>query len=158
MSVGAPYWMDLLGDIAGRRSRMLTERIERMGEDYELGRQVIGFSVADLVAPSSSARCSRENGRIDEARPMIDRAVRLAREHDDVESLGWSHNQYALLDYYSGEVRDGLEHARAGVEIAERIAQRVLARRPPTACSASPTSRAASGSRRSRSRRRRCGS
>ncbi len=51
----------------------------------------------------------------------MDRAVRLAREHDDIESLGWSHNQYAFLEYHSGELIDGLEHVSAGVEIAERM-------------------------------------
>jgi tetratricopeptide (TPR) repeat protein len=66
------------------------------------------------------AQMLAENGRLDEARPLSDHALHLAREHDDIESLGWTHNQYALLDYHSGEVRDGLAHARAGVEIAER--------------------------------------
>ena len=42
-----------------------------------------------------------------EARAAVDRAVRLAREHDDVESLGWAHTQYALLDYFGGESATG---------------------------------------------------
>ncbi len=118
LSVGAPYWMDLLGDVKAA-IRVMTERIERMGEDYDLGREVIGFS-ALIWSTFFLAQMLIENGRIDEARPLVDRALRLAREHDDIESLGWTHNQYALLDYHSGEVRDGLAHARAGVEIAER--------------------------------------
>jgi class 3 adenylate cyclase/tetratricopeptide (TPR) repeat protein len=118
MSVGAPYWMDLLGDTEAALD-MMSERIERLGENYELGRQVIGFS-ALIWSTFFQALLLAENGRIDEARPLIDRALRLAREHDDVESLGWSHNEYALLDYYSGDIRDGLAHSRASVELAER--------------------------------------
>ena len=118
MSVGTPYWMDLLGDTKAA-IQVLTERIERMGEDYDLGRTVIGFSVL-IWSHLFLAQMLAENGRLDEARPLSDHALRLAREHDDIESLGWTHNQYALLDYHSGEVRDGLAHARAGVEIAER--------------------------------------
>jgi len=118
MSVGAPYWMDLLGDTKAAIP-VMTERIERMGEDFELGREVVGFS-ALIWSTFFLAQLLTENGRIDEARAMNDRALRLAREHDDVESLGWTHNQYAFLDYHSGEVRDGLAHARMGAEIAER--------------------------------------
>jgi hypothetical protein len=155
MSVGAPYWMDLLGDTEAA-IQVLNERIVRMGEDYDLGRSVIGFSVV-IWARLFVAQMLAENGRLDEARPLSDHALHLAREHDDIESLGWTHNQYALLDYHSGDVRVGLAHARTGVEIAERTGSASSAR-PHTACSASRTSPAASGARRSRSRRRRCGS
>jgi class 3 adenylate cyclase/tetratricopeptide (TPR) repeat protein len=118
MSSGVPYWMDLLGDTRAAIQEM-TEAIERMGEDYELGREVIGFSVL-VWSNMFLAQMFIEVGRIDEARPLAERALRLAREHDDVESLGWTHNTYAQLDYHSGEIRDGLAHARAGVEMAER--------------------------------------
>jgi class 3 adenylate cyclase/tetratricopeptide (TPR) repeat protein len=118
MSVGSPYWMDLLGDTEAA-IELTTKRIERMDEDYNLGRRVIGFSTL-IFSTFFLAYLLTENGRIDQARPLTDRALRLAREHDDIESLGWTHNHYALLDYHGGEVRDGLAHARAGVEIAER--------------------------------------
>ena len=97
----------------------MTERIERMGEDYDLGRRVIGFSMLS-GRRSSLARARRERshrggahrgGPCGAARPR-------ARRH---RVAGLGHTQYALLDYFSGEVRDGLEHARAGTEIAERI-------------------------------------
>jgi len=118
LSVGVPYWMDLLGDTKAAGQEMY-EAIERIGDDYELGRRVIGFSVL-IWGTLFLAQILTENGRIDEARPLTDRALRLAREHDDIESLGWTHNQYALLDYHSGEAGDGLAHARMGLEIAER--------------------------------------
>ena len=116
---GTVYWMALLGETRASIERM-TERIERMGEDYDLGRRVVGFSTL-IWSTFFLGLVLTENGRIEEARTTVDRAVRLAREHDDIESLCWSHTQYAMLDYFSGEVRDGLEHARAGTEIAERI-------------------------------------
>jgi tetratricopeptide (TPR) repeat protein len=118
LSVGVPYWMDLLGDTKAA-IQVMTERIERMGQDYDLGRDVTGFSVL-IWSTFFLAQMLTENGRIAEARRLTDRALRLAREHDDIESLGWTHNQYALLDYHGGEVRDGLAHARTGLEIAER--------------------------------------
>jgi ATP/maltotriose-dependent transcriptional regulator MalT len=116
---GTVYWMALLGDTRASIERM-TERIERMGENYDLGRRVVGFS-ALIWSTFFLGLLLTENGRLDEARTTVDRALRLAREHDDIESLCWTHTQYALLDYYSGQVSDGLEHARAGTEIAERI-------------------------------------
>jgi adenylate cyclase len=119
LSGGTPYWMSLLGETTATIDH-LTERIERMGEDYDLGRQVVGFSTL-IWSTFFLGLTLAENGRIDEARTTVDRAVRLAREHDDVESLGWAHTQYAMTDYFSGEVRDGLEHVREGAEIAERI-------------------------------------
>ena len=116
---GTVYWMALLGQTREAIER-ITERIERIGEDYDLGRRVVGFSTL-IWSTFFLGLVLTENGRIEEARATVDRALRLAREHDDIESLCWSHTQYALLDYASGEVRDGLEHARAGAEIAERI-------------------------------------
>jgi len=119
MSGGANYWLALLGETRAT-IESVTERIERMGEDYDLGRRVLGFSTL-IWSTFFLGLVLTENGRIDEARTTVDRALRLARDHDDIESLAWAHTQYAMLDYFSGEVRDGLEHARAGAEIAERI-------------------------------------
>ena len=119
LSGGAVYWMSLLGETTAT-VKEVTKRIKRMGDDYELGRRVVGFSSL-IWSTFFLGLVLTENGRIDDARIAVDRALRLAREHDDVESLGWAHTQYAMLDYFSGELRDGLEHARAGAEIAERI-------------------------------------
>src|SRR3954452_3266197 len=118
MAVGVPYWMDLLADTVAAIN-VMNEKTGRMDEDYELGRAIIGFSPPIWCTFFLSQMLS-VNGRIGEARPVLDRALRLAREHDDIESLAWSHNQYALLEYHSGDVRDGLTHARAGMEISER--------------------------------------
>ena len=118
MSVGVPYWMDLLGDTRGAL-REIDEAIAKMGDDYKLGRDVIGFS-ALIWCTFFRSQLLAERGRLDEARATAGRAMQLAREHDDIESLGWSHNQHALFDYYVGEPRDGLEHARKGVELAEQ--------------------------------------
>jgi adenylate cyclase len=118
VSVGVPYWMSLLGDTKVA-IEFVTDAIERVGEDYELGREVIGFSSL-IWSKMFLAQVLVENGRVDEARPLLDHALQLAREHDDVESLGWCHNDYAWLEYFSGDVRDGLAHSRTGVEISER--------------------------------------
>jgi tetratricopeptide (TPR) repeat protein len=118
MANGVPYWMDLLGDTTAAID-VIRGKIERMGDDCEVGREVIGFSPL-IWSTFFLSQMLAENGRIAESRPVLARALSLAREHDDVESLAWSHNQHAMLEYHSGEVRDGLAHARAGVEIAER--------------------------------------
>jgi class 3 adenylate cyclase/tetratricopeptide (TPR) repeat protein len=118
-SVGGMYWRSMLGDTRATIEEA-SGTIERLGEDYEIGRRVIGFSSA-IWTTFFLALTLAENGRLDESRATADRALRLAREHDDVESLGWTHTQYSALEYYSGEIRDGLAHGRAGIEIAERI-------------------------------------
>jgi tetratricopeptide (TPR) repeat protein len=60
-------------------------------------------------------------GELAPARPLIERGRDLARDHGDIESVGWSHAMSAWLAYASGELEDALAHAQRYVEIAERI-------------------------------------
>jgi tetratricopeptide (TPR) repeat protein len=116
--VGDEYWLDLLGETRAALAG-LEEAMERIGEDYELGRDVIGFSpLIWSIYFRGYLLCV--NGRLEESRRENDRALALAREHDDVESLGWAQGGYGFLEYYSGEIADGLAHTRDAVELAER--------------------------------------
>jgi len=117
-SVGVAYWMQLLGD-TNDAVAVITDRMERMGGDYDVGRNVIGFSPL-IWSTFFRGTMLLDLGRIDEGEAEIAHGLALAKQHDDVESLGWSHAQYALVDYRRGESRDGLAHARTAVEIAER--------------------------------------
>jgi tetratricopeptide (TPR) repeat protein len=60
-------------------------------------------------------------GELAEARRLIDEGRRLAREHGDLESVGWSHIWSVCVAYLSGEPEAAVGHARRTLEIAERI-------------------------------------
>jgi adenylate cyclase len=60
-------------------------------------------------------------GELAEARRLIDEGRRLAGEHGDVESVGWSHVWSVSLAYVAGEPEAAVDHARRALEIAERI-------------------------------------
>jgi predicted ATPase/class 3 adenylate cyclase len=60
-------------------------------------------------------------GRIEEARELIERGAKLAREQDDIETLGWSHMWRVWLGHFAGEDDGMLAHAQQALEIAERI-------------------------------------
>jgi ATP/maltotriose-dependent transcriptional regulator MalT len=58
---------------------------------------------------------------VNEARQMRDRALGLAESHGDLELLGWIHTNWVNLAVATGEPEDALDHARKGVDIAERL-------------------------------------
>jgi hypothetical protein len=42
-------------------------------------------------------------GRLADAASELDRAIKLAREHSDVENLGWAHTNRAYLGWLTGD-------------------------------------------------------
>jgi adenylate cyclase len=60
-------------------------------------------------------------GELPEARRLIDQGRRLAGEHGDLESVGWSHVWSVSLGFVSGESEASVRHARRALEIADRI-------------------------------------
>ena len=60
-------------------------------------------------------------GRLEEARALLERGMRLALEHGDTETAGWNHMWSALRCYYIGDEEGALAQARQAAEIAERI-------------------------------------
>jgi tetratricopeptide (TPR) repeat protein len=116
---------------AGRNREAELDRVLEAGrDDYQLGRQLIGVS-AVILAIVYRTLPLLELGRLAEARAAIEDALRLAREHDDVECLAYAQAAHGGLSYFTGEPGDALSHARAGLELAERLGSsfsRVVAR------------------------------
>jgi tetratricopeptide (TPR) repeat protein len=69
-------------------------------------------------------------GRLDDATRDFDRAVELARAHDEFEVLAQTHSFYSALACLEGDDQAALGHAHHAVEVAEKIGSafsRVLA-------------------------------
>jgi class 3 adenylate cyclase/DNA-binding SARP family transcriptional activator/tetratricopeptide (TPR) repeat protein len=112
---------------AGRNREVLPEFdrvLAEAGDDFDLARQFIGLS-AVIFATILRGRVLAELGRLREARAALDKALRLARENDDLESLGFGHASLGLLSFLTGEPGDGLAHGREALELAERIGSSV---------------------------------
>jgi class 3 adenylate cyclase/tetratricopeptide (TPR) repeat protein len=60
-------------------------------------------------------------GELDEARRMLDQGRKLAREHGDLETVGFSYMWSSWRAYFAGEPEAALGHAQQALEIAERI-------------------------------------
>ena len=119
MTLGPATWLA----VAGRNREALAEfehALEAAGDDFQLGRQVVGFSVM-IFATFCRGFVLAELGRLREARGDLEAAVRLARAHDDVECLGWACQGLAVLSFATGEPGDGLGRAREALELAERL-------------------------------------
>jgi tetratricopeptide (TPR) repeat protein len=94
-------------------------------EDPKLGADIFGFN---LHAHALMFRASVVSamGRHEEARENIDRALRVARQHNDAEVLSASHGIIAWLAWNTGCTHGALDHARRGVEIAEKTGSPVF--------------------------------
>jgi class 3 adenylate cyclase/tetratricopeptide (TPR) repeat protein len=119
VSVSPAVWLA----VAGRNREALAELdrvLEAAAGDVQLGREVVGLSVV-IFGIFYRGFVLAELGRLREARAALEKAVHLAREHDDVECLGWAHQGLGVLSFATGEPGDGLGHSREALEIAERI-------------------------------------
>jgi adenylate cyclase len=70
-------------------------------------------------------------GYREEAATDLERALRVAKEQDDLETVGWTHGAYVWLARFSGDADGALAHATQAYEIGERIGDafsRALAR------------------------------
>jgi len=92
--------------------------IELCGEDPDRGATHLGYSplVRNLL---SRAVILVSIGRLDEARRDSDRALSLARQRSETESVIWTLSVYPHLDLYTGEDRQALAAAREAVRLAE---------------------------------------
>jgi adenylate cyclase len=90
-------------------------------EDFGLGAGALGFSPYIFFVGVRGLPLA-EMGRFAETAASLDRAAQLARQHGEVEILGWVHASYVHLAWLSGQEPQGaLGHARHAVEIAEKI-------------------------------------
>jgi DNA-binding SARP family transcriptional activator/class 3 adenylate cyclase len=118
VSLGPGLWLAF----AGRNREALAEvdrDLDIAGADFQLGRQVIGVS-AVILATLFRGWVLMELGRLPEGRAALEEALRLARDHDDLECFIWAQAGAGLLSFHTGEPGDGLAHATEALELAER--------------------------------------
>jgi tetratricopeptide (TPR) repeat protein len=112
-------WRFLLGDLRATLADLdLTIAFTR--GDPRLGMEIWGFS------PHAQARVMRAGvlpfmGRVHEAKDERERALTLARELGDDETLGWALSTYTYYAMVTGEIEDVLEQAHRGWQVAERL-------------------------------------
>jgi class 3 adenylate cyclase/tetratricopeptide (TPR) repeat protein len=120
LSTGPSYWLWT----GGRLQEALAEAedvLPRYEEDVAIGKEVLGFSPYIFLLMWTGTVLLPERGRVNEARQLRDRALGLAESHGDLELLGWIHSNWVNVALASGEPEDALDHARKGVDIAERL-------------------------------------
>jgi class 3 adenylate cyclase len=109
--------------LAGRNREALSEFdgvLNAAGGNSQLGRNVVGMSMP-IFATVQRGRALLELGRLGEARAALDEALRLAREEDDLECIGFAQASLGRLSFFTGEPADGLAHAREALQLADRI-------------------------------------
>lgn len=119
---GVHYMMGISGDPGGALEKLdeLNALLAREPRPFEVGRATVGFSFL-VWNTFFKGQMLRDLGRFAEAEASLHRAVDLAREHDDVESLGWAYNDLSSLGYFTGEPGDGLSYALRSLELSERL-------------------------------------
>jgi class 3 adenylate cyclase/tetratricopeptide (TPR) repeat protein len=60
-------------------------------------------------------------GELEEAERLLERGMKLARQQEDIEVVGWSHLWSTWLAYFQGEPEAALGHAQQALQIAERM-------------------------------------
>jgi class 3 adenylate cyclase len=100
--------------------RVLDRAIELADGDPSVGAGVaVGCPLAYCYAFKGGIVAGM--GRLDEARELIERGAKLAREQDDIETLGWSYMWRVWAGYNAGESEGLIAYAQQALEIAERM-------------------------------------
>ena len=119
VAVNLASWATQFGDL--RRSLEIVE--EALGDvpaNARIGAEHLGYSPYVWLV-MNRGRLLTYMGRCDEADEAFDRALRLAREHGELEILCWAHQGCVDLAYLRGDAVVAGAHAAQAVEIAERI-------------------------------------
>jgi class 3 adenylate cyclase/tetratricopeptide (TPR) repeat protein len=112
------YSLVMLGDL--REAVAVTEEGLRLaGDSHVLG------SASAIVSPYAWLLLWRGllqgwTGSLDEGKLAIEQALEIARDDEDPETEAFSHMMLVRLGELAGNPEGVIEHARAGVEIAER--------------------------------------
>ncbi len=118
-------WVPLIyaHEVAGKVREALAyteEALLHPPDDLRLGAGILGFSpYVWLVLFRGSFLV--DLGRFREARVQLDRAIELARDMGELETLGLANSLYSIYGRCAGEADLTLNHARTAVDIAERI-------------------------------------
>ena len=81
-----------------------------------LGRRS-GDNEARALGYSGIANMYTQRGNYAAARQLKEKAVRLARRHSLRDVLGGAHHDLAVLDFETGNVKDGMHHARKALQV-----------------------------------------
>jgi adenylate cyclase len=113
------YWDFLAGDLR-RALADADAAMEASGDDVMVGRSLTGVSpyiwnvmFRGFLLPLM--------GRIDEGTAEYERSLQLAREHGEVELAGWARGGYAWIAWLTADGETGVQRARQGLEVAERL-------------------------------------
>lgn len=100
--------------------RLLEEALKIAGDDQGAGAGlVIGCPVAWALMAKGILR--RERGEFDEALELFTTALRMAEEHGDPETEGWTRGNQVILHAYRGEIDNALALAQRNYELTERL-------------------------------------
>jgi len=105
----------------GEALALAEEGISLGANDPALGAGIASFNCtyAMCVMMKGSLLCTM--GQLEESALELDHALRVAQEHGDLETQGWTHMLYVQLARYTGQPETVLAHATQAHEIAERV-------------------------------------
>ncbi|MBA3298839.1 MAG: AAA family ATPase [Thermoleophilaceae bacterium] len=113
------YGLFMTGEL--REAVAIVDRaIELADGDATLGAGIaVGCPLAYFLMLKGGLVCTM--GQITLARELLERGMDMAREHGDLEQVGWGHMWSTWLAYFTGDSQAAYTHARESLEIAERI-------------------------------------
>jgi adenylate cyclase len=81
--------------------------------------QCLSFTPSDIERQIGWVLCHQ--GRLSEAQRRADRALKLARGHDELEAVAGAYNLLARLHYWAGDHPASIESAQAALAIREQM-------------------------------------
>ena len=89
-------------------------------DDLKLGASVLGYSPY-LRLIREHGKLLIDFGRLDDGVRDLERAAQLAREHGEMEVLGFAHREYVSVARIRGDTTTALAHARETMRIADTL-------------------------------------
>jgi class 3 adenylate cyclase len=99
---------------------MLDRAIDLAGGDVTVGAGTTAVCPYAICLINKGG-CECHLGKLEESRLLIEQGMTIAREQGDIEIVGLGHLWAAWLAYFVGQPDKMVDHARRGLEIAERI-------------------------------------
>jgi class 3 adenylate cyclase/tetratricopeptide (TPR) repeat protein len=100
--------------------RLSEEVVVQPAGDLKLGASVLGYSPY-LRLIRERGKLLIDFGRLDDGVRELERAAQLAREHGEVEVLGFAHREYVSVARIRGDTATALAHARETMRIADKL-------------------------------------
>jgi class 3 adenylate cyclase/tetratricopeptide (TPR) repeat protein len=100
--------------------RIADELLELTGGDPDLGAGIV-VDCPIAWALMAKAVALRERDHLDAAEQLLDKALRLAGEHDDPETASWARGSKSLLMADRDEIGPALALARRNCELTEQL-------------------------------------